>query len=142
MTATMGRTLHARRAMALAATLICLLVVMLLASSVIKALTMRRQASRWDEQQLQCLFLIESAVDRSKARLAQDPDFAGESWTASMSERGETRSGIAEIRVERVPHESQLRRVEIIARWPDDPLMRVQRTKQLTITLASSGDSL
>lgn len=127
------------RGMALAATLVCLLVVMLFASAVVRALVMRHRVSRWDEQQLQCLFLIESAVDRTKARCAADANYSGETWTVILDDRGVARPGITQIRVDPVENESLRRRVEIEARWPDDPVMRVQRTKQLTITLSFSG---
>jgi Tfp pilus assembly protein PilV len=123
----------------LIAALICLLVVMLFSSVVVRALVMRQRASRSDEQQLQCLFLIESAVERTKARCAAEPNFSGETWTVSLDDRGVARSGIASIRVEPVANEPRRRQIHIDARWPDDPILRVQRTKELIITLPVPG---
>ena len=133
------KAIQRSRGMALAAALVCLLVVMLFAGAVVRALTMRHRASHLDLQQLQCLFLIESAVERTKARCAADPNFTGETWTVSLDDRGISRSGITQIRVEPVADEPQRRRVEIEARWPDDPMLRVQRTKRLIITLSTPG---
>ncbi len=127
------------RGVTLAAALICLLVVMLFSSVVVRALGMRHRASRSDEQQLQCLFLIESAVERTKARCAAEPNYSGETWTVSLDDREVARSGIALIRVEPVANEPLRRLIHIDARWPDDPIMRVQRAKELTITLPVPG---
>jgi Tfp pilus assembly protein PilV len=127
--------------MALAAALVSLLVVMVFAGAIVRALVMQHRSSQWDERQLQCLYLVESAVEKTKACCAADPNYAGETWTVTLADRGADRQGVARIRVEPVANEPLRRRVEIEARWPDDPLLRIQRTKQFTLTLPPSGEA-
>ena len=131
-----------RRAVTLMPVIICLLVIMLFSGAVVRALTLRNRESRRDEQQLQCLFLVESAVSRAHAQCRRDPNFAGELWRVSMESHGKENEGVARIQVEPVAGEPTQRRVTIEARWPDDPVIRVQRTKELVIRLPDSGATL
>jgi hypothetical protein len=102
-------------------------------------LGMRHKTSRWNERQLQSFFLVEAAVERAKVQLLAEPGFSGETWTVPLNDRGQTRAGIAEIRVLPIDGEIQQRRIEIEARWPDDPVHRVLRKKELIITLPAAG---
>ena len=125
--------------MALAAALVCLLVVMLFAAAVVQALVTRQRATRTEEQQLQCLLFTESAMDRAYARLRLAPDYSGETWTVSLDDRGVARPGVAHIRIEPVAEESAKRQIAVEVYWPDDPIFRIRRVKQITVTLPVSG---
>ena len=138
-TRTQKRRTNSRTGMVLAGALICLLVVMLFAAAVVQAIVTRQRASRTDEQQIQCLLLTESALARAKAQLQNDPEFRSETWTPSLDDRGISRTAVASIRVEAVPDEPMQRKITVQVHWPDDPLLRIQRIKEITFTLPVPG---
>ncbi len=128
-----------KRGATLAAAVICLLVIMLFSSAVVSALTTRFRATRLDEQQLQCLFLADSAAARAQVKCAANSAYTGETWSIELDSQGVARTGVAEIRVEPIANQPGQRRVHVEARWPDDPVHRVQRIKELTIRLPENG---
>lgn len=130
------------RAITMLSVILCLFVIMLFSGAVVKALTLRKWESRLDEKQLQCLFLVESAISRAHAQCRRDPKFSGEVWHVSAERHGKEEDGVATIHVEPVAGEPNQRRVTIEARWPDDPVARVQRIKELVIRLPDSGATL
>lgn len=123
----------------LVAALVCLLAVMLLGSVLVRTVTQRHRQLRWDEWQLQCLYLLESAVSRAAARSGTEPDYRGEIWTVSLDDHGTVRAGVVTIRVEPVAGQSQRRLLHLEAHWPDDPVDRIQRRQDVIIAIPNSG---
>ena len=123
----------------LAAVLVCLFVVLMFSGVLMKTLMVRRRVARSSEQQLQCMFLMQSAVERAKVRAALEPDYRGETWSVDCGDSEAAPKAVALISVNPVENEPRLRRVQVEARWPDHPTLRIRRTKELTITLPLSG---
>ena len=120
----------------LAASLICLLVVLLFSGAVVRGIVMRQHSARWEERQLQCFWLAESAVARAVAQSSADPEYAGETWKITLPGTGGGEVGVAEIIVDRAsvrPQAKELRRITVQARWPDAPIERIVQTRELMI---------
>lgn len=117
----------------LAAALVCLLLVILYTGAVAQALVLRQRASQSDERQLQCFWLVQSAMARAAARCQADPTYRGESWRIPVTDRGRTVEATVEIQVQPDSNDAARRHLHIQARLPDDPLRRVQRQRELTV---------
>jgi hypothetical protein len=135
----MRRSRIQHRGAILAAALVCLLIVMVFAGAVAQSMARRQRGSRWDERQSQCFWLTESAISRGMARSRLDPAYRGETWTVTPGLPGASATGVAEIRVEPIDGGEALRRIVVEARWPDDSVERVVRTRELTFDLSEQG---
>jgi hypothetical protein len=128
-----------RRGAVLAATMVCLLVVMLFAAAVARSILLRQQMTRLDERQVQCFWLAESAVLRATSKCRADPNYRGEVWRVTAQVHGMSIQGIAEIQVEPLPGDDMRKQVKISARWPDAPVERVLRSKEFIVQSAPTG---
>jgi type II secretory pathway pseudopilin PulG len=125
--------------------MVALVVVTMLAASLSTTMLALHRQSRVLEQQMQAEWLADSAVQRTAAQLARDPNFAGETWTATPQVKAgeseaDTPHGVVVIRVERIDDAPGERRVTIAARYPDDPLRRVLATRETTIQVPTTGE--
>jgi Tfp pilus assembly protein PilX len=133
---------HRSKGITVPAALVCLVVIMAFTGMVVRALVLQRRRAQWDEHRLQCLFIVESAIDRAQARLDTQPDYEGETWEVELEDRGRSRKAVTQIRVERVSDSTAQRRIEVRAIWPDDPVFRVQHIQSITTTLTNAGAPL
>lgn len=138
------RNLRTRRAGAiLALTMVCLLVVGLLASlTACSFLAQHRQAMRY-ERKLQAVWLAESAVQRARHRLSQMPEYSGETWKIEADVLGGQNSGRVEIQIEPVETEPAMRRVFIEAYYPDDEQQerRIVERRELLLKTVTNGEN-
>lgn len=128
-----------RRAALLAATIACLLVVLLFSSAVVRGLTLRQRHSRVLEQEVQCQYLLEAATLRAQIRLQADADYQGETWRVDGQSGGMKHRGVVEIQVTEDADDSAPLRIEIQAQYPDDPLWRVRKGRQLQLPHPQPG---
>ena len=127
-----------RRGAILVAVLVCLMVVILLAGSLVQAIISRHRQLRIQEHQAQAQWLAESAVERGAARLRAAADYQGETWQAAAEELDADRSGVATIRVEMIEGLPQRRRLVVEAAYPDDPHRRVAAIRQVLVDLPNT----
>jgi Tfp pilus assembly protein PilV len=128
-----------RRGAALVVALVTLLVVMLLTGTLLRSLLAAHRQARQRQEELQAQWLAEAAVDRARAQLAAQADFAGETWEAVIGETAGESAGVAQIRVERV--DSQMGRVRILveAHYPGHEWRRVAVTRDYTLNRAPAA---
>ena len=69
-----------RRGFVLVAVLVCLTVVMLLTTAMVRETVLADRRQRLQELELQANWLLQAGCDRAAARLRHTPDFAGEVW--------------------------------------------------------------
>lgn len=107
------RNRHSRRTrrdgMILAAVLVALLVVMLLGAAFANLFIAQRRLVHQTNERQQAFWLAEAAVNRAKYRLANEVDYAGETWQVPSEHLDHRKSGVATIRIENVatPRSSQ-----------------------------------
>jgi type II secretory pathway component PulK len=101
------------------------------------ALTEQRQA-RMEEWCLQSEWIVESAIERAAAQLAQSETYAGESWQVPAERLGEGNTCVALIQIERDADRENLRQVRVIADFRRDGQGVARRTKEITIELQAN----
>ncbi|MBI3862955.1 MAG: hypothetical protein HY290_13775 [Planctomycetia bacterium] len=115
--------------------LVCLLISTMLMGALLKiVLLQNRQAGR-ELGRVQAGWLAESGLDRAAARLAGDPNYAGETWTIAADRLARHDPGVIVIRVEKVESRTSQRLIVVEAAYPPDGPDRARVTRQATMTL-------
>ena len=129
-----------RRAVAMAAVLVCLLVIMLIGTTLVRGMLLQHRQTKTQAMQVQALWLAESAAALATQQLRADPAYTGETWRANFDDQAST-SGIVVIDVQPVDQQPRQRLVQIKSTYPDDPVHRVVLENEIIVTLPASGDS-
>ena len=129
-----------RRAAAMAVVLACLLVIMLMVSTLVRGMLLNHRQTKTELRQLQALWLTESAVALGVEQLRTDPQYVGQTWRVIIDEASGS-TGVAEILVRRVDQQPRQRILSITSTYPDDPVQRVMLNHEITVTLPALGDS-
>lgn len=127
----MNHQTRSRRGAALVAALLCMAAIAAIAMAIVRTAVLEQRQAVRREQQLQSLWLAESAAERGVARARVAADYAGETWRVSVGDEAESPTGSATITVESDP--SGGRRIVAVARFPDDPRWGVVTRKELLL---------
>jgi type II secretory pathway pseudopilin PulG len=119
--------------MILAMVLVALLIVMLLGAALANAFIARRQLVRHSEQQQQAFWLAESAMQRAVYRLANDPEYQGETWQVPADDLGGTYVGVAIIQVDAIAEADTERRITVEATYPSNALKKNVQHRELLV---------
>ena len=130
-----------RRGIAVIFALVCLIIVSVLMGVVIRIAILQRQAAQDEGRRVQAAWLVESALDRAAARLAADPDYPGETWQIAAAALGGRRGAVVLIEVVASDENPQQRLVRVRADYPDDPVIRLRKSKQLVMKVAPNKPS-
>jgi hypothetical protein len=114
-------------------------VLALLGGGLIRVVWLRHGDLRAAERRLQAEWLAESALDRAAARLNDDANYAGETWTIPAERLGSRDGGSVRIVVDPVPDHPDRRVVRARADFPADGPRRVRHSRSLTITVRPSA---
>jgi type II secretory pathway component PulK len=95
----------------------------------------QRSTSQSQHESLQAQWLAEAGVERAAARLADDPGYAGETWTVSAQELAGRRGGVVRIHVAAASKDAKSRLVRVEADYPDDPVHCRRWKKEITVDL-------
>ncbi|NQU24752.1 MAG: hypothetical protein HQ567_26005 [Candidatus Nealsonbacteria bacterium] len=136
---TAGSHPPARRGAVLIAVIVCVVVGSAVFLSILKMTAAGRNVLQSESQRIQAEWLAESALQRAAARLAADPDYAGETWNVSAVGLSMPQSAKVRIDVEPVAGRADRRLVRVRADYPDHPHYRVRYEKQ-TVVHAPSPD--
>jgi Tfp pilus assembly protein PilX len=133
---------QSRQGVAMLVALVCLLVVGLIGAALVRQLVLRQRQSLLQQQQMQAFWLAESGLERAVAQLAVSPDYEGETWRVAAKSLGGRDRGLVVIRVESVRDEPNRRRIQVEARFPDDPVRGVlQRKDAIANNVGLEGES-
>jgi len=131
-----------RRGLTTVAVLICLLVLGLICGVLVKLGVAYRDRVRTEERRLQAEWLAEAGVDRALARLARDPEYAGESWeipadalalaTSQRPEKGP--AAVVAIEVGRAEDQGGGWIVRARADYPPAPPRRVRASREVVVS--------
>jgi hypothetical protein len=134
------RIARPRRGFGLALAMLALLVLAMVAASLLRRSAGARRVLVADERALQADWLAESGLDRAAARLADDPSFAGETWTIPASDLGGPDGAAVAITVEPAPGRPGARLVRVRADYPDDPTRRARASKSAEIPVPATEE--
>jgi type II secretory pathway component PulK len=130
-----------RSGVVLVAALVLLVLAALICGVLMKVgLTESRQV-RHDAQQLQAGWLAESAVERAAAKLAETPDYAGETWELSADAIGGEWPATVRITVMNAEDETNHRTVRIQADYPPDERWRVRFSKEVVVGIKTQANT-
>ncbi len=138
-----------RRGMMIVAVLVCLVVVMLLAAALLRVALAERDGNRNLERRLQAEWLVESGLERARARLAADRGYTGETWPIAAAGLGleepseptgkavniEGACAVVTISVDRTPGAGGRARVRVQADYPRDGPRRARHSEERFIDL-------
>ncbi len=144
-----SRLQRPRRGMTVVALLICLILVTLISAAILRVSAAQREFIRAQERRLQAEWLVESGVERCRASLADNREYAGETWLLSGDDLGLARHGgstgkghehdqpaaVVIITVDHLADNPVRRRVRIQADYPPDSPRRARHSKQILIDL-------
>lgn len=129
-----------RRGAVLAATLVCLLVVMLLAAGLLRTITLRQRQIKREHQHVQAIWLAQSATSRAVASLKKSSDYTGETWQVKAEQLAGNRPGVAKIIVEAIPDLPSRRRVRVEVRYGHGAGNVIRENKELIVHLPEKGE--
>jgi type II secretory pathway component PulK len=131
----MKRTPSDRRAVLVISVLASLALVMLLAGSWLRVIALERRQLAAQQHRLQAEYLAEAALARAAARLATNPDYAGETMSPTAESLSSAAGANVTIRVQRVDADPQARAVTVSAEYPAGGRDLAVRSKEQTIHL-------
>ena len=120
------------RGMALPLVLICIAIAMLIGTALINATLINYQHTRVAEQQMQSLWLADSAVQRAIYKLRESPDYSGETWEVTAAELGGQFDGIVTIDV--VAQDQGGKKIVVEAVYPNHGQHRVVERRERVMT--------
>ena len=122
---------------------VCLSVMALVFGSLVKISVAERAGARSEERRLRAEWLAESGLERAWAKLADDKDYAGETWELSAAMLRGLDPGVVRIRVDSLAGKVGRRRVTAQADYPRDSGTRARQTRviEINVPATASGDS-
>jgi Tfp pilus assembly protein PilX len=117
--------------------MICALLVTLMLGSMLKITMIRAREARHREQALQADWLAEAALERARAMLTAQSDYAGETWTIEPQTLGGQYGGSVTIAVAAIPENPRARAVTVQADYPAEQTQRIRKSKQVEMTLVT-----
>lgn len=134
-----------RRGLTAVAVLICLLIITMIGAALLRLGVARRDEGRAQERRVQAEWLAQAGLGRALHRLAEGPDYAGESWKLSAADLGLAASGspgrdpaaVVAIAIERPAGAAGRRLIKVQADFPPDPPRRARHSLQMLVDLGS-----
>lgn len=114
--------------------LVCVVVASLVLVGLARLVVAERDRVRAELWQVQASWLAESGIQRAAARLAADPAYRGETWNIPAEALGGQDRGVVRIEVETSPQQPGQRLIRVQADYPDDPVHRVRRTREVAVS--------
>ncbi len=129
-----------RRGVMLLATVICLAVVTTISGVIIQGMIIRHRQSRSEQDQLQALWLTESAAQRALSRL-METDYQGETWRIPANQIDRKHAGQVIIKVTRMETDHGVAIVDVQADLVAGKVDRVRHSRRFQFSVASAGEA-
>ncbi|WZO99926.1 hypothetical protein EP7_001544 [Isosphaeraceae bacterium EP7] len=107
-----------RPAMIAVPAMVCLVLTLMLAASLLRTGLAAREVTREAERRLQADWLAEAGLERASARLAASEDYRGETWTLSPEDMGGADAGRVTIAIEEAGDRPGLTLAKVVAEFP------------------------
>jgi hypothetical protein len=108
--------------------LVCLVIFTAVVASLGRTWVARRNLRKGDERRSQAEWLARAGLERAWLKLAQSPDFTGETWEIPAELLGSNDPGIVVISVEKIATKSNHRLVRVVAEYPREESRRSRHT--------------
>lgn len=123
-----------RKGMVVLTVLVALIVMGTFLSLGLRLLVTQRAHLRRESVSIQGTVLADSALQRAKLRLNEDPQFSGETWEIPKEKL--EGGGVVEIRISPIPEQADQRRISISATCPNDSSgIRIEKSVLFTVTV-------
>jgi type II secretory pathway component PulK len=129
-----GRPVTSRRGAAIVFGLVTLLVASLLVAAVIKTAALSHRQLQRDELRVQANLLADAGCERVLAKLRQQPDFTGETWTVPAEQLGLGRTAAVKCQVSTDAAGADRRIVSVTAEYPVGSPDRCRVTREFAAT--------
>ena len=113
--------------------LVCLAVATAISVLVVRQIVMERQGVQMNQRGLQASWLAEAGVERAVARLAANPNYAGETWLVPAKELAADDDAVVKIQVETVAGQPLRRSVRVEADFAAASDYRCRQVKQIVV---------
>ena len=123
-----------RRGAVLIVVMMCLLLISLIGASLLKLAVAQHKQTQYRQRQIQAEWLANSALERAVAKLRQNADYAGETWTVEEEILGAL--GVVRITIEQSDQQPGQRVLSVVAEFPAGIEHRSQVSKRLVIDTA------
>ncbi len=128
-----ARATRPRRGVVIVIVMVCFILAAAIFVSLARTAAVERQTVRSRHWNLQARWLAEAAMERAVARLDEDADYAGETWTIVSTELAGRDGAVVRIHIEPVADHVDRRRVQVEADFPDDPRHRCRCKKMIVV---------
>lgn len=129
---------HAKRhpkGAVMVAVLVCVGLAGLMTLAIVRQAAVRRAEVELAGRALQAHWLAEAALERAAARAADDPAYRAERWHLPAGTLGAAEGAVVQIEVQPATGRADVRRIRIVADYPDDLLHRVRVSKETTLQI-------
>lgn len=113
---------------------ICLVLIAALSTSLMRTVAQSRQQEQMASLRLQAELLAGAGLDRARAQLADDPDYAGETWAVSAAELAPGTAG-AEVLIEVKRQTAGAATITVVSSYPHG----TDRAVKFTRTISRKG---
>jgi hypothetical protein len=117
--------------------LVCLMVLLMLGGVLLRRGQAQRGQVQAEERRAQAEWLAEAGLERASARLAESPDYDGETWELAPEALTGRWPGRVVIAVQKVDGNPGRRLVSVRADYPLHEPLRARQSKQAVIELGS-----
>ena len=117
------------------AVLVCVVLVSLITLTLVKLTLAQRSQAQRELWRMQADWLVESGLERAAAKIANDGEYVGETWSVPAEQLGGGRAGEVQIKVSPLEGQPQQRQVRVEAIFPADTDQRAKSSKQVTIAV-------
>lgn len=124
-----------RRASAVIAVLVCILIITMLGTTLTKEMVGQYRQSKTLQQQSQAFWIAESALHRAVHKLKQADEYRGETWTISPEILNTDYSARAVITVKRVTSPKTGYEVRVAAYCPDTKRTRIMVQRETFVSV-------
>jgi type II secretory pathway component PulK len=122
-----------RPGFALIGVMIVLVVASMLVVSWFRSIAAQRDQLQMATDRLAAEWLAEGAIDRAAAKLRDNKDYTGETWSISGDELGAQDGATIEIRVARVEGHADRAAIEVEAEYPRNSLHSARVSRRMTV---------
>ncbi|MHB0956956.1 MAG: hypothetical protein ACYC6N_22485 [Pirellulaceae bacterium] len=122
-----------RPGVVLAATLICIVIALMLAGALTKAMLLQHRQVQLGTYQQQSFWLAESGVQRALYSLDASADYAGETWEVPAETLGSEAAGVVVIQVQPVTQPESGWDVRVESRYPAEALPRALYVREVFV---------
>ena len=113
--------------------MVCFILAAAIFVSLARTAAVERQTARSRHWNVQAQWLAEAALERAVARLDEDANYAGETWTIAPEEFSGRDGAVVRIHLEPIADQADRRRVRVEADFPDDPRHRCRCKKEIVV---------